>query len=773
MTSAERIYAAARVLLTAGFDADDSAFTPGYPVWTQTNAKDLAARLELQPSAAQGKKPPFLQRYRASLEGAGPEVMQLAAELLYLNLLAPSDIKGATKRVALRTVLGTLPRAVAVPAELDAALDGGVTSFGPAVAYRHQQIAWLARVVDHLGTQPRQDRRAALDDPWKFRALLDETPTSSAMAQRLALVHLAFPATFPDAVSSTGLKAFVAANAAEIGSPTGDLERDCVAIRAAIEAREGPFSFSRWLEQWAKPAPAGQAKSRPYRRGWLVRGASVQGRNLVPHWIVEGYCSIAMPDYPVVNPGLTRSEIVRVVRDTEPGLSPALERTRVMLLDQFLNRMAKGDVAVTVNEARVYVGIVTGEPYWVPGPYPTHCRRSVRWLDAPLRRSDLSDAAQDRLTGQAGLADLGETAREIAELVELDPLTDVDDGDGLPDDNVPPNGSEPDGLVASDGPAAQDGLPEPTNVVVEQPPLAGLPEPTEELAGELLVDAAWLAETIDLLEEKKQLVLYGPPGTGKTYLAQEIARFLTDQTNGIHRLVQFHPSYAYEDFVEGFRPGLGADGTFRFSKEYGPLRRLVDDAAANPSGAYVLVIDEINRANLAKVFGELYFLLEYRNRTIELQYSAGEEFRLPPNVFLIGTMNTADRSIALVDAAMRRRFAWQGLFPGEPPMADMLRRWLARNDLPARVADLLDALNAAIGDRDASVGPSYLMNSRVATEAGLARIWRTQILPLMEERHLGEHADVAAYVQGRYGLTTLLTTLPTDEPGGGDDAAGR
>ncbi|WP_433213243.1 AAA family ATPase [Dactylosporangium sp. CS-047395] len=165
----------------------------------------------------------------------------------------------------------------------------------------------------------------------------------------------------------------------------------------------------------------------------------------------------------------------------------------------------------------------------------------------------------------------------------------------------------------------------------------------------------------------------------------------------------------------------------------------------------MLIIDEINRANLAKVFGELYFLLEYRGRRIQLQYSPTEDFDLPQNVFIIGTMNTADRSIALVDAAMRRRFLFQGLFPGEPPLRDMLRRWLRANQLPEDRADLLDALNLAIGDRDAAVGPSYLMNKRVADERGLARIWRTAIEPLLEERHLGDGVDVHA----RYGLEAL------------------
>ena len=105
-------------------------------------------------------------------------------------------------------------------------------------------------------------------------------------------------------------------------------------------------------------------------------------------------------------------------------------------------------------------------------------------------------------------------------------------------------------------------------------------------------------------------------------------------------------------------------------------------AAANPSTAYILIIDEINRANLAKVFGELYFLLEYRDESISLQYSPDKEFTLPQNLFLIGTMNTADRSIARIDTAMRRRFAFVELDPRIPPVQGLLSRWLDEHHLP-------------------------------------------------------------------------------------------
>ncbi|MGH4021931.1 MAG: McrB family protein [Pseudonocardiaceae bacterium] len=185
----------------------------------------------------------------------------------------------------------------------------------------------------------------------------------------------------------------------------------------------------------------------------------------------------------------------------------------------------------------------------------------------------------------------------------------------------------------------------------------------------------WQASTTSAWD-RKQLILYGPPGTGKTFVARALAGHLAEPS--AVKLVQFHPSYPYENFFEGFRPVQRGDGQLAFELRPGPFRRLVEAARQHPSDLYILIIDEINRASLAKVFGELYFLLEYRDGAIGFLYSAESDFVLPPNVFLVGTMNTTDRSIALVDAAMRRRFAFVELHPAEPPTAGILVCWLAQ-----------------------------------------------------------------------------------------------
>lgn len=730
------LYAAGRQLLAAGLAADGSAFTPGLAVWNAATADDLYRRFVQAPLTGSGR---FVDKLRRQLAGAPQETAQLAAELLYVYLLPPDDIGVAAKRQLLAEALALCPQPPNVPSELDAALDGGFARAGTAYhTQRDRQLAWLVRFVQAWKALPAERQQAALADPWAFRDVADSVPIGSAYSMRNAFLHLTFPLTFESIVSRRHKTAILDGFGAK---RTGDEDRDLLTLRQELERQAGrPVSFyrsdleHRWRNTIAEPE----------LRGWLVRGANVHGRNLVPTWLAEGFCSVAFPQLGPVEPGLTRSQLDTALAEAIPELSVRQRSIHVGVLDRFLNQIRPGDLVATVDGPNVYIGRVTGDPEFVETPDRlSGRRRRVAWAnaDAPFSRDELPDATRDKLAGQMTVSSLGPEVAEFASLAGLDP-----------DVTVTSNRLD---MPGAQGPVE----------LLEPPQPVVLPEPTEALAGELFLDLDWLAETVDLLRDKKQLVLYGPPGTGKTYLAQELARFLTEQTGGEYRLVQFHPSYSYEDFFEGFRPQPGVTaGTVAFSLEPGPLKLLVQQAAQDESRAFVLVIDEINRANLAKVFGELYFLLEYRNRTVQLQYSPADDFRLPPNLYLIATMNTADRSIALIDAAMRRRFAWQGLFPGAPPVADMLRRWLAANNLPAERAHLLDTLNARLGDRDAAIGPSYLMTPTIDTEAGLARVWKHHILPLLEDRYFGENVDVTA----RYGLPALRSGAPapagTDEP---------
>jgi hypothetical protein len=249
-----------------------------------------------------------------------------------------------------------------------------------------------------------------------------------------------------------------------------------------------------------------------------------------------------------------------------------------------------------------------------------------------------------------------------------------------------------------------------------------------ELAASLYFDGDFLERVVKLLSYKRQVIFHGPPGTGKTFVARKLAEHLAG-TDGSVELVQFHPSYSYEDFVQGYRPTEGAAG---FRLRDGPLLRAAERALESPQGTHVLIIDEINRGNLAKVLGELYFLLEYRKEELTLQYS-DTPFRLPENLWVIGTMNTADRSIAIVDGALRRRFYFVPFFPSEPPVQGLLERWLTANKPElAWVADVVDRSNALLNDRGAAIGPSHFMRDDL-DQTWIDLIWEHAVLPYIAE----------------------------------------
>lgn len=285
------------------------------------------------------------------------------------------------------------------------------------------------------------------------------------------------------------------------------------------------------------------------------------------------------------------------------------------------------------------------------------------------------------------------------------------------------------------------------------------------LADTLLLDPSFLEEIWKLLEEKRQIIFQGPPGTGKTYVAQRLAECLAGSPDRV-TIVQFHPSYAYEDFVQGFRP-TRKEGHAGFELSNGPLLEAAATAECEPAEKHFLIIDEINRGNLAKVFGELYFLLEYREKQIRLQYNK-IEFGLPPNLYIIGTMNTSDRSIALVDLALRRRFYFVSFDPHKPPVAGLLRRWLIRAPDLEWVADVVDRANKLLGSRHAAIGPSYFMKERLNKDA-VERIWKHSVMPYIEEHLFGEPDQLSKFELERLRSQPGAGAGDGDAAGSGDD----
>jgi hypothetical protein len=221
-----------------------------------------------------------------------------------------------------------------------------------------------------------------------------------------------------------------------------------------------------------------------------------------------------------------------------------------------------------------------------------------------------------------------------------------------------------------------------------------------QLCRETFLPESFFADCERLLETQKQLILQGSPGTGKTFVAEKLATWWAGAPERT-KTVQFHESYGYEDFVEGIKPLYNSDkDETLFRPMPGVFLSFCRDARGDDKNRYVLVIDEINRAKISRVFGELLYLLEYRNKVVTLQ--SGQAFSIPDNLYIIGTMNTADKSIALVDYALRRRFAFVTLQVVNGGKSVVLRAWMDANQIAnaGQVERLFVTLNALIAAKD-------------------------------------------------------------------------
>ena len=765
----EQIYDVASAWVDRALRSDDSLFTPGKSIWSTQWLGELHRRFLDRPDAGDGG---FTDKLRVQLQNSPPEVYQLMAEVLYIHLLIiwPDTMGRSAKTNLVNEVLGWGSADVTMPAPMTDCLAYGIARPGMAfLTYRPFQVGLIIEFAEQWKGLDEAERDRLLSDPWAFKEFVMGARLQSKLlvdsqdtprAQRQVLLHLVHPDTFEGIVSADHKNRIgnAQAFAHHITEDTTDIDRRIWLIRRQIEEEKGDdFGFydSDVLSRWDRP------QASPWN-GYI--------------WRAERYLSSG-------SKWLDREEINYKV---EAGRKLAVARESFLSgTEDWWSPLRKG---LSVNF--VHFSQVWELRDWM-NDAPDDARNALEsiWTREDVTTSERIRSFSSLFTSTA-MGSLGNRVNVISALLmgvdathyppfRVGVFSDAYDltGYGRPDQDA----DEADVYEYALGfldrfmeEAADRGLElrhrlDAQSVVWalhqrrdEREGTDDQPETDERdlaaLAAELLMPEEDIRRIDTLLREKRQVIFQGPPGTGKTYVAMKLAECLAGKEGGV-QLVQFHPSYSYEDFIQGFRPAVLEGGQPGFALRSGPLIRAAERAREKPESNHYLVIDEINRGNIAGVFGELYFLLEYRDREVELQYS-NEDFSLPSNLYIIGTMNTADRSIALVDLALRRRFYFVEFHPDRDPARGLLRRWLERNAPGmAWVADVVDRANELLSnDPHAAIGPSYFMRPGLDEDAA-ARIWEHSVLPYIQERLFGSESRL-----DDFSLAKLRKAAESSEP---------
>lgn len=634
MLDCEDIYSAAATFRDTCLLADGSVLSEGQ-LWTAANGAELVAEFIDQPD--EGDRT-FEEKLRDQLDSASSGAKQLAAEMLWLMMLFPSNYRQATKRDLVQRVWQWSGATLDPTHKALAPFVHGIGSGGPGYNnFRPFELMLVIRFTVAWKALSGAEQSRLLGDGWQFAAWFDTLPDAQSRQFRHMLLHLLFPTEFERCSSANDKRrierAFLplVAAAGTLGKSDTPFERDrrLKAIRLALQAQHPGkeidfYTTPEVREKWDPEAAQALVKEEgpgyevaplvSSHRVWLI-GAG-EGGTLWPDFRDRGEITIGWEELGDLSqyPSL---EAVRLamgkVYDNHNSINNALA------CDEFAREMKIGDeVYVKQGWHRILAhGTVTGDYTHDPKRAEQCNVRKVRW-----------DKVHDwRLSAAFRLP-----TKTLTDITTYTPLL---------------------------------------AFLREQGTVEGISPPPRRPYGadDIMRDAFLPRDSVQAilasLERRKNIILQGPPGVGKSFLARRIAYALIgEEAPSNVESVQFHQSYAYDDFMQGWRPGNGS-----FELRDGVFHRFCRNAQGVPDEKFVFIIDEINRGNLSKIFGELMFLVEADKRgpahalTLTNGSRPGDAFFVPENVYLVGLMNTADRSLAMVDYALRRRFAFHDLRP--------------------------------------------------------------------------------------------------------------
>ncbi|WP_257879861.1 AAA family ATPase [Kocuria flava] len=684
-----------------------SVIDPATTIWTAGAAEELRARIE--DNALVGTDQGQWDKLDLQLRDAPREVVLLAAELVFLREHPLRPALPETRREHIERVLSHLEAPSTIPEPMSSWLTrpAGTAGFNPGSPYNKAlwlHVIWASTFVRHWNSLPEAEREAARTNPWELQRVMLASGNDRP-DMRNALQFLARPDVF-EPISATGMKVKIRDGLADrIGGSTGEtpasIDRDLLAIRAALTREiEGPFQFwspsvrELWDSSSAKtPSTTGESSElnepRP-RHYWLYSPgaqASEWGDFSANSIMAIGWDQLDdLATYP-------SREAIRQALDV--GETGGSMRNAVLAVWEFQNEIAVGDIVYAKRGRREIVGrgVVTSEARFEPARASFRHVRSVTWTHTGSWEHP-GDAATKTLTDIT-------TYHDYVEKLEA--------------------------LVTDEVEAEEPAI---------STPLPGYDQTA--FLNEVYLPEDRYERLRALLTRKKNVILAGPPGVGKTFAAKRLAYSIMGAKDPSRvQMVQFHQSYSYEDFMMGYRP----TETGGFTLTEGPFYRFCEAARADDADRpYFFIVDEINRGNISKIFGELLMLIEADKRGHELRLLyKNETFSVPPNVHIIGMMNTADRSLAVLDYALRRRFGFFAMAPGFDSAG--FTRWQRDADSPAldRLVDVVIDLNAAIADDPAlgqgfAIGHSFLSHpTGSGDDAWLYSVVEDELVPLLDE----------------------------------------